>query len=114
MFLFSHPQKDLRYLDISLFCQLLSLHDAVQDFKNTVADRYSETGSEYSLGSASYMGSMSSLNDDSEWGDDGTMFTFSQDHPEHSELTEESETTQSASSLLKQINELVLKADHDF
>ncbi|CAG5123084.1 unnamed protein product [Candidula unifasciata] len=106
--------KDLRYLDISLFCQLLSLHDAVQDFKNTVADRYSETGSEYSLGSASYMGSMSSLNDDSEWGDDGTTFTFSHDHPENSELVEESENTQSASSLLKQITELVLKADHDF
>lgn len=98
----------MRTLDVNLLFQLLSLHEAIQDFKMTVGDRFSETGSEYSLGSASYMGSMSSLNEeDSDW-----MEGLSS-----SERVDESHVfvnNEHASSLLDQITALVKKADADF
>ena len=61
------PQQNLRCMDINLFYQLVSLNESIQDFKLNASDRYSESGSEFSLGTASYMGSMSSLNEESEW-----------------------------------------------
>ncbi|CAL1536964.1 unnamed protein product [Lymnaea stagnalis] len=109
--------KDLRFLDVSLFCQLVSLHEAIQDLKLTMSDRFSETGSEFSLGSASYMGSMSSLNEDSDWGEDSSIFQSPNvfDPQEDSEFDPTlNENEQSATSLLKQITDLALRADEDF
>ncbi|RUS83041.1 hypothetical protein EGW08_009180 [Elysia chlorotica] len=102
--------KDLRSLDVSLFYQLIALNEAIQDFKLNASDRFSESGSEYSLGTASYMGSMTSLNDDSDWGEDGTMLS--------SPLLDGNDTLQaennSTKELLMQITNLALKADQDF
>ena len=109
--LFWLPQKDLRSLDVSLFYQLLALNEAIQDFKLNSSDRFSESGSEYSLGTASYMGSMTSLNDDSDWGEEGNLL--------NSSLLEGNDTLQaekdnSTKELLMQISNLALKADQDF
>ncbi|KAH9514535.1 hypothetical protein Btru_025591 [Bulinus truncatus] len=105
--------KDLRFLDVSLFCQLMSLQDAIQDLKLTMSDRYSETGSEFSLGTASYMGSMSSLNEESDWGDEEQAEVFDQSRDTDFDASI-SETQDSASDLLKQISDLALRAEEDF
>ncbi|XP_005106948.1 uncharacterized protein LOC101851292 [Aplysia californica] len=99
--------KSLRYIDITLFYQLVSLHEAIQDFKLNMTDRFSETGSEYSLGTASYMGSMSSLNE-SDWTEDGMT------HDDADVDTSTEDNRKSASSLLQQITDLAMRADKDF
>lgn len=103
-------QKQLRSLDLSLFCQLLSLHEAIQDYKITVSDRFSETGSEYSLGSASYMGSMSSLNEESDWGDESPQGFDQHDGSDF----DQNKNHHNASNLLKQIADLAQRAEEEF
>lgn len=103
--------KDLRSLDISLLNQLLALNEAIQDFKLNYTDRFSESGSEYSLGTASYMGSMTSLNDDSDWGEDGTLLNSPLLDGNDTLLGENQDSTKE---LLMQISNLALKAEQDF
>ncbi|GFR60818.1 protein FAM89B-like [Elysia marginata] len=103
--------KDLRSLDISLFYQLIALNEAIQDFKLNCSDRFSESGSEYSLGTASYMGSMTSLNDDSDWAEDGTLLNSPLLDGNDTLLAENQDSTKE---LLMQISDLALKAEQDF
>lgn len=122
---------DLRHMDMSLFCQLLSLNEAIQDFKMTVNDRYSEyTGSEYTCsefggseysfgGMGSRVSSFSSLNEESEWNRD-----FREAEDPHSPLSPgesgdnapgvDADYATSASSLLQQIAALTERAEQDF
>lgn len=123
-------QADLRHLDMSLFCQLLTLNEAIQDFKMTVHDKYSEytgseytgsecTGSEYSfgVGMGSRVGSFSSLNDDTDWPMD---FSLAQDPDFSSPLSDmepcgrDEETVENASFLLREITALTERAEADF
>nr|KAG5712308.1 hypothetical protein BaRGS_023887 [Batillaria attramentaria] len=121
---------DLRHMDMSLFCQLLSLNEAIQDFKMTINDRYSEytgseytcseyAGSEYSFGGmGSRAGSFSSLNEESDWQHD-----FRSEDPnsplspgEGGDETGNAnvDITASTSSLLQQITALTERAEADF
>ena len=126
-------QVDLRHLDMSLFCQLLSLNEAIQDFKMSFNDRYSEytgseytcseyAGSEYSFGGmGSRAGSFSSLNDDSDWGGD---LRLQQEQPGSPMCAGDGadevghgnsdELAASTSSLLQQIKALTRRAETDF
>ncbi|GFO14336.1 protein fam89b-like [Plakobranchus ocellatus] len=104
--------KDLRSLDISLFYQLLALNEAIQDFKLNASDRFSESGSEYSLGTASYMGSMTSLNEDSDWAEEATVLNSPQFEGNNTLLAEEDQN--STKELLMQITDLAMRADQDF
>ncbi|PVD26513.1 hypothetical protein C0Q70_14190 [Pomacea canaliculata] len=118
----------LRHLDMSLFCQLLSLNEAIQEFKISMQDRYSEytgseyTGSEYNGSEYSYggmgsrTGSFSSLIEESDW---NTDFRMNYDDPNSPSSAAEGindmgEITASASSLMQQIEALALRADADF
>lgn len=56
-------QVGLRQLDMSLLCQLWSLHEAIQDYKCAMQDRFSESNSEYSYGMNSRTSSMNSIDD---------------------------------------------------
>ena len=112
-------------MDMSLFCQLLSLNEAIQDFKMSVNDRYSEytgseyTGSEYSFGGmGSRTGSFTSLNDENDWGGDFRMQSDDPSSPlSTGEANEESIAgglASSTSSLLQQIKALTQRAEADF
>lgn len=121
-------QASLRHLDMSLFCQLLSLNEAIQEFKISMQDRYSEytgseyTGSEYNGSEYSYggmgsrTGSFSSLIEESDW---NTDFRMNYDDPNSPSSAAEGindmgEITASASSLMQQIEALALRAEADF
>ncbi|KAK0054851.1 protein FAM89A [Biomphalaria pfeifferi] len=106
--------KDLRFLDISLFCQLMSLQESIQDLKLTMSDRFSDTGSEFSLGTASYMGSLSSLTEESDWEESGTSDVFDQSKDLDFDSSFNETQARSASDLLKQITDLALKVEEDF
>ncbi|XP_046355893.1 leucine repeat adapter protein 25-like [Haliotis rufescens] len=101
---------DLRQLDMSLLCQLWSLHEAIQEYKVVMQDRYSETNSECSFGTgmSSRVGSFSSLNDDSDWNDQDYHMQPEPDYHLANSIHS------STSSLLQQINQLKERVDAEF
>ncbi|XP_046578463.1 leucine repeat adapter protein 25-like [Haliotis rubra] len=101
---------DLRQLDMSLLCQLWSLHEAIQEYKAVMQDRYSETNSECSFGTgmSSRVGSFSSLNDDSDWNDQDYHMQPEPDYHLANSIHS------STSSLLQQINQLKERVDAEF
>ncbi|KAK7104943.1 hypothetical protein V1264_019579 [Littorina saxatilis] len=118
---------DLRHMDMSLFCQLLSLNEAIHDFKSSVSDRYSEytgseytcseyAGSEYSMGGmGSRAGSLSSLIEEGELGgdyNDDPNSPLSQGGVDRQ--SSGSDMASSTSSLLQQIKALTQRAEADF
>ncbi|XP_076441615.1 uncharacterized protein LOC143280809 [Babylonia areolata] len=122
---------DLRHLDMSLLCQLLSLNEAIQDFKSSICDRCSEcTGSEYTSseyasseyslggGMGSRVESFSSLNEESvgngEFGQGHDNKNNSGDFATGYFLEEANHLAESTSSLLKQITALTQRAEDDF
>lgn len=118
---------NLRHLDMSLFCQLLSLNEAIQDFKMSINDRCSEytgseytcseyTGSEYSFGEGmgSRVGSFSSLNDENDWSRDFRMSHEDPNSPLSPEEGGEDDLAASTSSFLQQIKDLTMRVETDF
>ncbi|KAL8564541.1 hypothetical protein ACOMHN_003299 [Nucella lapillus] len=112
---------DLRHLDMSLFCQLLSLNEAIQDYKTSICDRCSEytgsehtcseyTGSEYSYGGSmgSRVESFSSLNEELGGENKNNSGDFEDGGESGDDLAE------STSSLLKEIRALTKRAEDDF
>ncbi|XP_076464325.1 uncharacterized protein LOC143296335 [Babylonia areolata] len=119
---------NLRHLDMSLFCQLLSLNEAIQDFKMSIGDRCSDytgseytcseyTGSEYSFGEGmgSRAGSFSSLNDEHDWSrdfrDPNSPLGLGEGAEER---TSADELAASTSSFLQQIKNLTMRVETDF
>ncbi|KAL3873056.1 hypothetical protein ACJMK2_036217 [Sinanodonta woodiana] len=94
----------LRQLDISLLHQLLALHEAIQEYKAAIQDRFSDTGSEYSWGMSSRTSSITSI-DSCDLNED---FHFNPERALSAELMG------SKSSLLQQIEELKLRAETEF
>ncbi|KAL8590323.1 hypothetical protein ACOMHN_006439 [Nucella lapillus] len=118
---------NLRHLDMSLFCQLLSLNEAIQDFKMSINDRCSEytgseytcseyTGSEYSFGEGmgSRTGSFSSLNDENDWSRDLRVPHEDPNSPLSPEEAVEDDLAASTSSFLQQIKDLTMRVETDF
>ncbi|XP_041351608.1 leucine repeat adapter protein 25-like [Gigantopelta aegis] len=99
---------DLRQMDVSLLCQLWSLHESIQDYKTVLQDNYSE----YSFGTdmssrASSFSSLNESNDESDWNEP--------DYATQDDLTIYGQSMHSStSSLLQQINELKERVDSEF
>ena len=101
-------QVDLRQMDVSLLCQLWSLHESIQDYKTVLQDNYSECsfGTEMSSRASSFS-SLNESNDDTDWHD--------HDFNTHDDLAVYGQSIHSStSSLLQQINELKEKVDSEF
>ena len=96
-------QAGLRKLDISLLYQLWTLHEAIQEFKTMMQDRYSDVGSEYSYGLSSRTSSITSI-DSVDLYDDYRM------QSEPSLYSLQGSTT----SLIQQIEELKNRTEADF
>ena len=114
---------------MSLFCQLLSINEAINDIKLSINDRYSDftgseytcselTGSEYSFGGmGSRADSLSSLLEENEW-NRSTSGTYSDDllsaDASPGVDREPCDIVSSTSSLLQQIKALTQRAEDDF
>ena len=88
---------------MSLLYQLWTLHEAIQDFKTLMQDRYSDVGSEYSFGMSSRTSSITSidscdLNDDYRLQSDLSLYSLQG----------------STTSLIQQIEELKNRAEAEF
>ncbi|KAK3591297.1 hypothetical protein CHS0354_004345 [Potamilus streckersoni] len=94
----------LRQLDISLLHQLWALHEAIQEYKAAIQDRFSDTGSEYSWGMSSRTSSITSID----------SCDLNEDFHFHSDRALSAELMGSKSSLLQQIEELKLRAETEF
>lgn len=96
-------QAGLRKLDISLLYQLWTLHEAIQEFKTVMQDRYSDVGSEYSYGMSSRTCSFTSI-DSADFDDDYRL----QSNPSLYSLQG------STTSLIQQIEDLKNRAEAEF
>ena len=97
-------QAGLRKLDVSLLYQLWSLHEAIQDYKTVMTDRYSDVGSEYSWGGLSSRASSITSIDSCDFDD----FRFQSDPSLISSLQG------STTSLIQQIEELKVREETEF
>ena len=93
---------------MSLLYQLWTLHEAIQEYKSVMMDRYSDVGSEYSFGGLSSRASSITSIDSCDFNDDYRLQLGQSDQSIISSLQG------STTSLIQQIEELKVRAEAEF